>query len=158
MRPVEATATSSPGAAGASYLAHAGTETISVFGDGQRLRLERSRAVDAGRPDKPGLWNLSPTAAPGLMQLQWLGPCSGMPEADELLAALQAGFALHPDAQAIELSLPRLPPGLRDSLASLPPGQAPRVARSVLWQQPLWLPRPRPRSARRYQWSRSSSD
>ncbi len=150
VRPVEATATPSPDASGASYLAHAGAETTTVCVDGQRLRLERSGSVDAGRPGKHSLWNLSPTAAPGLMQLQWLGPCSGMPEADELLAALQAGFGLHPDAQAIELSLPRLPPGLRDSIATVQPGQAPCVARSVLWQQPLWLPRPRPPYALHY--------
>lgn len=145
VRPVEATAPSSPDATGASYIAHVGAAAITVCSDGQRLRLQRTDAAGAG------LWQLSPTATPGLMQLQWQGPGPDRPEAGELLAVLQSAFGLHPGTQEIELpSLLRLPPGLCDSIAHLPPGQAPRVARTVLWQQPLWLPRPRPPYALHY--------
>jgi RimJ/RimL family protein N-acetyltransferase len=123
---------------------------MTVCRDGQRLRLERAPPLDTG---KASLWNLAATATPGLMQLQWLGPCSGMPETGELLAVLEAGFGLHPGAQVIELCLPRLPPGLRDSIASLHPGQPPRVARTVFWQQPLWQTQPRPPYALHYTFS-----
>jgi RimJ/RimL family protein N-acetyltransferase len=147
VRPVEAYAPHFPDAAGTRFIAHAGGEAVKVLAQGQRLRLE-------GGPGRaPGLWELLPAAEAHAMRLQWQGPCSATPDAAELLAALEAGFALHSGTQAIELAVPRLPPDLAEGIATLRPGRPPRVDRGVFWQQPLWLPRPRPPYALHYQLS-----
>lgn len=147
MRPAQATAASVPDAGGTAYTAHVGDQAFHVRCDGQRLHLE---PVNTGTSS---LWSLSPETRGQPLGLHWLGPCTGMPESGELLAALETAFALRPEAQEIALNLPRLPNGLPDGLVSSPHGQTPCVARAVLWQQPLWLPQPRAPYALHYTFS-----
>lgn len=77
--------------------------------------------------------------------LAW--PTSSAPPLDATLAAIEAIFAFHPDAQALHLQVPEtMYPALRHAGIVVDDDNArPCVSAELYWQQPgMWLPSPRP--------------
>ena len=87
-------------------------------------------------------WNLSADAQPP--RLEWLGPCAGDPDANELMAAIESAFSQLPAATHLALRAP-LPQAraLQEAGLLVPDAHgAQTVQASMFWQLAAsWLPR-----------------
>lgn len=122
--------------AGRAYLCHQGgaIRQATLAGSTLSLQLPPSGAI--------ARWNLSGDSdAP---QLEWLGPCAGNPDPDELMAAIEAAFAHRPLASRLVLRAP-LPQAraLQEAGLLVPDAHgASTVKASMFWQLAAsWLPR-----------------
>ncbi|MDC6636445.1 hypothetical protein OEZ81_26240, partial [Leclercia adecarboxylata] len=87
-------------------------------------------------------WNLSADAQPP--RLEWLGPCAGDPDANELMAAIESAFSQLPFATHLTLRAP-LPQAraLQEAGLLVPDAHGTQtVQASMFWQLAAsWLPR-----------------
>ena len=117
-----------------------GAGPLSVLKDGHTLVVRDPQGRETSR------WQLAPRDGRGDALV--LAPAGASrqaaPPMPELLAALEAAFALEPALTIAQLDAPpHWWPGLRDSGLALPfaDGHAAVVARDMFWQQPgPWLP------------------
>lgn len=119
-----------------AYLCHQGgaTRQAKLAGSTLSLQLPPSGAI--------ARWNLS--EEPHAPQLEWLGPCAGDPDPNELMAAIEASFAHRPLAPRLVLRAP-LPQAraLQEAGLLVPDAHgAFTVKASMFWQLAAsWLPR-----------------
>lgn len=111
------------------YLCHPGGVPHEAVMQGSCLTI---KVIDR---DAASAWRLH--HAGDQAQLDWLGPCSTGPDTPELLAALEATFALHPAPRTIRVvaPLPRQSPLFTQGILRRPPDEPIIAQAGLFWQQ-----------------------
>lgn len=141
-----------PGPAAPRCVSHPSGQALQVQRDGDRLVVSELHPASAPRAgERIGRWQWKQVH--GESTLQWLGPCSGEPSPEHLLAIIEAAFTFEPGTPALTL----LPPfasalNLVEQGLALPAPDGRRlVHREMFFQHaPMWLPQVAPPIPLRY--------